>query len=148
MTNICYQITMGTGLALAIDGNSHQAGSQLILKTASTSDPDQLWSLVAYPATRGLILLNPYRGLYAAPASGDNGAAVQLFDLPENLTFDDAHTWEVASDSPYPVRIVGNNDQNLNAAGSDWQPISTPIIVWKWDSGLNEVWTFKPVKTG
>ncbi|MDB5502149.1 MAG: hypothetical protein JWR89_2051 [Tardiphaga sp.] len=148
MTNIVYQITMGTGLALAIDGNSHQAGSQLILNTASPSDPDQLWSLVSYPATRGIILLNPYRGLYAAPASGDNGAAVQLFDLPENLTFDAAHTWEIVSDAPYPVRIVGNTDQNLNAAGNDWQPISTRIIVWGWDSGLNEVWSFKPVRTG
>jgi hypothetical protein len=147
MSNIVYQITMGTGLALAIDGNNHDAGNQLILKGATTSDQDQLWSLVFYPGTKGLVFLNPYRGLYAAPASLDNGAAVILFNLPDSLTFDAGHTWEVVSDPPYPVRNMANGDLNLNAKGNDWSQ-GTPIIVWKWDSGQNEVWTFKPVKTG
>lgn len=70
-----------------------------------------------------------------------------LFNLPESLTFDALHTWEVVSSPPYPVRTIANDDLNLNAKGDDWKP-GTPIIVWKWDGGQNEVWTFKPIKNG
>lgn len=147
MTSILYQITMGTGLVLSVNGNDPVVGSQLILNSPMNGNKDQLWDAVYYPPTAGVILLNPHRGFYAAPASLDDGAPVVLFAPPGNLVFTPAQTWAVVSDAPFVVRSSANENRNLNASGSDWYPVKTKIIVFHWGhgKGKNDTWNFRPV---
>jgi len=136
---LIYQITMGTGLALAIDKNAPVQGGQLILNYPNAGDPDQQWQLVFYPATQASILYNPGRNLFAAPAQLSKGAPVVLFQRA--ASYDGSNTWQVLSPKSAAIRPPANTDLNMNALGSSW-PEGTKIGIWTWGGGApNEVWT-------
>jgi hypothetical protein len=144
MASIVYQITMGTGLALSVDGNNPNPGGQLILNNSDPKNPLQIWSPVFYPPTQANILFHPQTGLYAAPTALNKGAPVVLFKTPANPSFNGANTWQIVSSGPFVVRPPANTDLNLNALGSSW-PVGTKIGIWSWGGGTpNEVWNFTP----
>ena len=148
MTSLIYHVTLGTGLALSVDPGNPQPGGQLFLDESDFGEEYQAWQLLFSPWTQGSILFNPKTGLCAAPTSLDNGAPVVLFDVPGNVMVDAAHTWQVVGDGPFVLRMVANDDRNLNAQGNSWSP-GTPIIVYDWGGGQpNEVWNLTMQKFG
>ena len=144
MGEVLFNITMGTGLALSIDKNNPGAGGQLLLEPANASDPDQQWTFVFMPAVQGCALFNPGRNVFAAAASQDRGPVI-LYG--PNMPITTANTWQVLGDSRSSIRMVADDNLNLNALGDDW-PVGTKIGVWSWSGGDdNEVWTSKVVAT-
>ena len=138
-TGILFQITMGTGMALAIDKNNPRPGGQLLLEPADPADADQQWCWVFDPGTQASILFSPARDLFAAPANISRGAPVVLF--PMNTPFTPATTWQVLKASGAAIRPPANIDLNLNAFGDSW-PAGTKVGIWTWGGGTkNEVWT-------
>ena len=145
MANVLFNITMGTGLALSIDKNNPEPGSQLLLEQARADDPDQQWTWVFMPSTQAAALYNVGRNLFAAPRSVDEGAPIVLWkpDMPIN----GGTTWQVLQADKAAVRPPANTDLNLNALGNSW-PIGTKVALWGWSGGdANEVWTSRIVAT-
>lgn len=139
MNGILFGITMGNGLALAIDKNSPTAGNQLIVVNSNTADPDQQWTWVFNPGSRASILYNPGRNLYAAPKSVEKSAPIILSALESVYT--DAQTFNVLGEKGAAVQCAGNTSLNMNAFGSSWSP-GTKVGLWTWGKGQqNEVWT-------
>lgn len=139
MNGILFSITMGNGLALAIDKNSPSAGSQLIAVNSNVSDPDQLWTWVFNPASKASILYNPGRNFYAAPKNVDKGAPIILSALESVYT--DAQTFNVLGEKGAAVQCARDTALNMNAFGSSWSP-GTKVGLWTWGKGQqNEVWT-------
>lgn len=139
MSSILFQITMGNGLALAIDKNSPGPGGRLIVMTANASDPDQQWTWVYNPASNASILFNPGRNLYAAPKSVDKGAPIVLAAVESD--YNEAQTFNVLSAKGAAVQCAHDTDLNMNAFGDSWAP-GTKVGLWSWDGGQqNEVWT-------
>jgi hypothetical protein len=144
MSNILFHITMGTGLALAVDKNNPNPGGVLLLLNANDQDPDQQWSYVFDPATQASILYNPARNLFAAPTNIETGARVVLHKTDAGFT--PATTWQVLGSTNAAIRPPANTDLNMNALGSSW-PVGTQVGIWSWGGGApNEVWTSKIIK--
>ncbi|HEX6903302.1 MAG TPA: hypothetical protein VF789_26535 [Thermoanaerobaculia bacterium] len=139
MANVLYQITMGTGLALAIDKNHAQEGGELIVMEPNRADPDQQWTWVFNPATQSSVLYNPGRNLFAAPAVLSQGANIVLCPMSQALS--GANTFQVLGATKAAVRPPDNIDLNMNVFGNTW-PAGTKVGLWTWDGGAsNEVWT-------
>jgi len=140
MSSILFQITMATGLALAIDKNDPAPGGQLIVTTANASDPDQQWTWVFNPGSKASILYNPARNLYAAPKSVEKGSAIILVSAQQSQ-FNDAQTFNVLGEKGAAVQSARDTGLNMNAFGSTWFP-GTKVGLWPWSKGQpNEVWT-------
>lgn len=139
MSSILFQITMGNGLALAIDKNNPGPGGQLIVMSANASDPDQQWTWVFNPASNASILYNPGRNLYAAPKSVDKGAAIVL--AAAESQYNDAQTFHVLGAKGAAIQCARDTDLNMNAFGGSWSP-GTKVGLWVWAKGQpNEIWT-------
>ncbi len=139
MSSILFQITMGTGLALAIDKNNPGPGGQLILMSANSGDPDQQWTWVFNPATNSSILSNPGRGLFAAPQSIAENSGIFLYK--PDTQFKIEQTFVVLGASKSAVQSASNSKLNMNALGKSW-PEGTKIGLWDWCGGQdNELWT-------
>jgi hypothetical protein len=139
MSNILFQITMGNGLALAIDKNNPGPGGHLIVMNANQSDPDQQWTWVYNPESNASILYNPGRNLYAAPKAVDKGQLIILSALESQYT--GGQTFNVLSATKSAVQSAHNTDLNMNAFGDSW-PAGTKVGLWTWGGGdQNEVWT-------
>lgn len=139
MSSILFQITMGNGLALAIDKNNPGPGGQLMVTNANAGDPDQQWTWVFNPASNASILYNPGRNLYAAPKSVEQGSPIVLATLESD--YNAAQTFNVLGAKGAAVQCAGNTDLNMNAFGDSWPP-GTKVGLWGWGRGQpNEVWT-------
>jgi len=136
---ILYQITMGNGNALAIDGNNPGDGSQLVLATPNKSDPKQQWCWVYAPEVQASVLYNPSSNFYAIPQSIEKGAPIVLTQA--TAAFTSGNTFQVLGATSAAVRPPANTDLNLNALGNSW-PAGTKVGLWTWGHGQpNEVWT-------
>ncbi|WP_266167874.1 hypothetical protein [Dyella subtropica] len=136
---ILYQITMGNGNALAVDGNNPGPGSQLILAHPNPSDPKQQWCWVYAPGVQASVLFNPHSNLYAIPQHIERGAPIVL--TKPSATFTSSNTFQVLGATSAAVRPPANTDLNMNALGNDWNP-GAKVGLWTWGHGEpNEVWT-------
>ncbi|WP_266158511.1 hypothetical protein [Dyella silvatica] len=136
---VIYQITMGNGNALAIDGNNPGIGSQLILAKSNPSDQKQQWFWVYAPDLQASVLFNPSSNLYATAQTIKSGAPIILTQATADLTKN--NTFQVLGANASAVRPLANTDLNMNALGNDWGP-GTKVGLWSWDKGRpNELWT-------
>jgi len=139
MNSILFHITMGNGLALAIDKNNPGAGGQLIVANANVADTDQQWVWVFNPASKASILYSPSRNLYAAPKAVDKGAPI-ILSAPDSQ-YTDAQTFNVLGAKGAAVQCARDTSLNMNAFGSSWSS-GTKVGLWVWGKGQpNEVWT-------
>jgi len=145
-TNFLCQIVSGTGFVLSLNPKNAAPGSQLILSTPNLAELAQLWNYVFQPDIQACILYNPAYGMYAAPQTLGQGAAVVLYacdDPTINLTA--ANTWQIQPAGTLAIRSPAVTSLNLNALGTTWQQ-GTKIGLWTWGGGQpNETWTSKLV---
>jgi hypothetical protein len=143
-SSMLFQVMSKTGNGLAINKNNPIPGSQLIVSSPHSNDPDQQWTFVFLQQVGASVLFNPGRNFFAAPTGLSKGAAVVLYKMPAGTSwsFSGNNTWNISGRA---IRPQANTDLNLNVLGNSWPP-GTAVGIYTWDGGApNEVWDVIPV---
>ena len=134
-----FSITMGTGLALAVDQNNQGLGGQLILASLDAHSRFQQWSWLYMPSQQASLLYCPHLDLIAAPTSINKGSGIVLQAM--SVSPSDSNTFQITSGNGGAIRPPADTDLNMNALGDSWSA-GTKVALWSWSGGkANEVWT-------